>query len=192
MWRPTGLTFRHMPNGNSPLRNPLWRILLQARSVLSNWTECKEPTWTRTSAKSAWEIVQKLSSDKQQSILIHKFGNPFGIPCPSCTVLTLRRLMSRKKMSVQQFCTRRKGMICDHAMDFCMRNLRRKAEWEKNLVLILVPGSHEHLASRKFVMCAKNMGACIQHSFSEYQKYLKMGWEIGFPCSQERRKETSN
>ena len=44
--------------------------------------------WNTTSAKSAWGIVQKLSSDKRQSAFIHEFGNPLGIPCPSCTVLT--------------------------------------------------------------------------------------------------------
>jgi hypothetical protein len=37
---------------------------------------------------SAWEVVQKLSSYKQQSTLIQDFGNPLGIPCLSCTALT--------------------------------------------------------------------------------------------------------
>ncbi len=31
----------------------------------------------------AWKVVQKLSSDKQQSTLIHEFGNPLRIPCLS-------------------------------------------------------------------------------------------------------------
>ena len=30
------------------------------------------------------------------------------------------------------------------------------------MVLILVPGSHELLASRKRIMCARNMGAHVQ------------------------------
>ncbi len=29
-------------------------------------------------------------------------------------------------------------------------------------VLILVPGSHEHLASRKCIMCARNMGVHVR------------------------------
>ncbi len=49
---------------------------------LFNWTKCKEPTGMQTSAKSAWEIVQKLSSDKQQSTLIHKFGDHLGDSLP--------------------------------------------------------------------------------------------------------------
>jgi hypothetical protein len=31
-------------------------------------------------------------------------------------------------------------------------------------VLILVPGSHERLTSRKCVMCARNMGVHVQRS----------------------------
>jgi hypothetical protein len=40
--------------------------------------------------------------------------------------LTEQRLMSRKKMSVQKFCMRRKGMIRDCLTDIHMRNLRQK------------------------------------------------------------------
>ncbi len=47
-----------------------------------------EPTGRQTSTKSAWEVVQKLLSDKHQSTMIHNFGNPLGIPCLSCTALT--------------------------------------------------------------------------------------------------------
>jgi hypothetical protein len=39
---------------------------------------------TRTIAPSK-EQGTKLSQDKQQSIFIHKFGNPSRIPCLSCT-----------------------------------------------------------------------------------------------------------
>ncbi len=40
-------------------------------------------------------------------------------------------------------------------------------------------------------MCARNIGAHVRHSTLEFQRYEKMGQEIGFPCSQERCKETS-
>jgi hypothetical protein len=82
IWRPLGLTLRCMPNGRGPLRNPLQRISKQGRSALSSWTKCKEPAGTWSSAKSAWEVVQKLLSDKQQSTFIHKFGNSLGISFP--------------------------------------------------------------------------------------------------------------
>ncbi len=39
--------------------------------------------------------------------------------------------MSCKKVSVQGFYVRRKGMICDCPTDICMKNLWQKAEWGK-------------------------------------------------------------
>jgi hypothetical protein len=57
---------------------------------------------------------------------------------------------------------RRKGMICDRPTDVCMRNLlKERQNGERMPVINLVPGSHEHLTSRKRVMCAKNMGAHV-------------------------------
>ncbi len=88
IWCPSGLTSSHMANEKGTLRNLLQRVLLWERFALSNWMKCKEPTGKWTCAKSAWEVVQKLLSDKQQSAFIHKVGNPLGIPCPSCTALT--------------------------------------------------------------------------------------------------------
>jgi hypothetical protein len=58
---------------------------------------------------------------------------------------------------------RRKGMICDCPIDIRTRNLRKERQnGERMPVLILVPGSHEHLTSRKCVMCARNMGVHVQ------------------------------
>ena len=56
----------------------------------------------------------------------------------------------------------------------------KRQNGERKLVLILVPGSREHLASRKQVMCARNMGVHIRHSTSESQGYEKTVQEIGF------------
>jgi hypothetical protein len=121
-----------------------------------------EPAGMQSGAKSTWEVVQKLSSDKQQSTFIHEFGNPLGIPFPGCTTLTYWRLMSRKKVLVREYYVRRKGMIHDCPMDIHMRNLWRMADRGNKSVLILVPGSHERLTLRKHVMCAKNMGVQVQ------------------------------
>jgi hypothetical protein len=58
---------------------------------------------------------------------------------------------------------RRKGMIRNCPIDICTRNLRKERQnGERMPVLILVPGSHEHLTLRKRVMCARNMGAHVQ------------------------------
>ncbi len=66
-----------------------------------------------------------------------------------------------------------------------------KRQKGKKPVLILIPGFYKHLALRKRVMCARNIGVHVRHSTSEYLRYEKTGWEIGFLCSQERCKETS-
>jgi hypothetical protein len=59
--------------------------------------------------------------------------------------------------------TRRKGMIRNRPMDICMRNLwKERQNGERLPVLILVPGSHERLTSRKRVRCARNMGAHVR------------------------------
>ncbi len=39
---------------------------------------------------------------------------------------------------------------------------QRKAERGKNASTYLVPGSHEHLTSKKRVMCTRNMGVHVQ------------------------------
>jgi hypothetical protein len=52
-------------------------------------------------------------------------------------------------------------------------------------VLLLRPGSRNRLASRKCMMCARNMGAHVRRSTLEYQRYEKTGQELGFLCSQE-------
>ncbi len=57
----------------------------------------EEPTEMWSSAKMPWEIVQKLSEDKQQSTFIHKLGNSFRIPYPSCTVLLSGGLCHARK-----------------------------------------------------------------------------------------------
>ncbi len=58
----------------------------------------------------------------------------------------------------------RKGMICNCSTEVCMRNLcRERRNGERMPVHIFVPGSHERLTSRKCVMCARNIGAHVQH-----------------------------
>jgi hypothetical protein len=51
-------------------------------------------------------------------------------------------------------------MICKFPTDVCTRNLRQKAEQETGT--IFVPDSHERLASRKCIMCARNIGAHVR------------------------------
>ncbi len=76
-WRSLGLTLRSVPYGKGPLRNPLQRISYDRRSTLSNGMRCKEPAGMRSGAKSAWEVIRQLSSDKQQSTLFTRSEIPW-------------------------------------------------------------------------------------------------------------------
>ena len=58
---------------------------------------------------------------------------------------------------------RRKGMMRDRPMDVRTRNLRKeRRNGERMPVLVLVPGSHERLTSRKCEMCSRNMRTHVQ------------------------------
>jgi hypothetical protein len=55
-----------------------------------------------------------------------------------------------------------------------MRNLWQKAEGDKSLVVSLLPGSYERLASRNpRILCQKYMGAHVAHTSLECQRYKK-------------------
>ncbi len=131
----------------------------------------------QTSAKSTWEVVQKLSSDKQQSTLIHEFGNPLGIPCWAVLHWLSRGLCHARKCQLKEFCVE-KGMIHDRPMDIRLRELGERRNGERKPVLIFVPGSNKHLALRKRVMCARNMGAHVRCSTQRTNSIKKTGWEI--------------
>ncbi len=56
-----------------------------------------------------------------------------------------------------------KGMIHDRWTDVRMRDLcKERRNGERMPVLILLPGSHERLTSRKHIMCTRNMGAHVR------------------------------
>jgi hypothetical protein len=77
-------------------------------------------------------------------------------------------------------------MIRDCPTDVPTRNLRKERQnGERMPVLILVPGSHEHLSLRKRIMCSRNMEAHVQHGIRS-TKGKRTGREIGVPCNQER------
>ena len=88
-----------------------------------------------------------------------------------------------KKVSDQEYYVRKKDMIRNHPTDIRMRNLRQKVDMGKKPVLILVPGSRKRLAFKKGIMCAKNMGAHVQCTTLESQRYEKTGREIDSPAA---------
>ncbi len=83
--------------------------------------------------------------------LIHKFGNPLGIPYPSCSALLSGAYVMQESVSSRIFLSK-KGMIRVRPTDVCFRNLRQKAEsvllWKTN------------------AFCAWNMGAHVRRTTS--------------------------
>ncbi len=59
--------------------------------------------------------------------LIHEFGNPLGIPYPSCTA-KLSRVYVMQESVGSRILVSKKGMIHICLMDVCTRNLWQKAE----------------------------------------------------------------
>ncbi len=59
--------------------------------------------WNGIKCQERLGYYPELSPDKQQSTSIHKFGNLLRVSCPSCTALTLRRFMSCKIVTVQEY-----------------------------------------------------------------------------------------
>ncbi len=59
--------------------------------------------------------------------LIHKFGNPLGIPYLSFTALLSKAYVTQESDSLRIFVSK-KGMICICPTNVCAGNLRQKAE----------------------------------------------------------------
>jgi hypothetical protein len=163
-----------------------------ARKVCTTkWNKVHGTIWNAIKCKERLRSHPE-AVDRQATInLILQVWKSLGDSFPELYCIDLAEAyVTPENVSLEIF-QRRKGMIRDRLMDVCMRNLWRWWNGERMPVLILVPCSHERLTSRKRVICARNMGAHVQHGIWS-TKGIKTGWEIGFPCSRERRKETSN
>jgi hypothetical protein len=98
--------------------------------------------------------------------------------------------VTRESVSLRIY-VRRKGMTCNCPTDVCMRNLRQKVEREKKT------GTYSCTRFPRASCFEKMRDVCQKHAgahtmwYSEYQRYEKMGQEIGILYSQERHEETS-
>jgi hypothetical protein len=116
---------------------------------------------------------------------------PWGFLARSVLCWLSRGLCHTRKCQLEDIMWEEKVWFTITQRTFAWETFGKRRKWERKLVVSLLPGSHECLALRERVMCARNMGSHMQHSTSESERYEKTGWEIGFLCSWERRKETS-
>jgi hypothetical protein len=73
-------------------------VVRKVRTI--EWTKVQGTIWNAIKCKEGLKSCPAAVVRQAKINLIHEFGNPFGIPFPSCTALTLRRLMSWEKVSV--------------------------------------------------------------------------------------------
>ncbi len=123
--------------------------------------KCQEPAGMHTGAKSAWEGIWQLSFDKQQSTLFTRLEITLRFQSRAVLHWLSGGLCHARKCQFEN--KTKKGMIRVCPTDVRTRNLRReRRNGERKPVLILVPGTHEHLTSRKHVMCERKFeGACM-------------------------------
>jgi hypothetical protein len=84
------------------IEEPAAKDFIARNACTIDLSEAQGTHWNVIKLELGLGIVQKLPYDKQQSTFIHEFGNPLGIPYPSCTALVW--LTSRKKVELEEFC----------------------------------------------------------------------------------------
>ncbi len=160
-----GLTLRCMPNGKGLLRNPLQRILLWGRSTLSNWPKCKETHWNGNKCEerlgnSPEAIVRQATSNNQP--LFMNLEIPWGFLAWAVLRWLSGGSCHARKCQFENITWEEKVWYVIAQRTFAWETVSERGNRERKLVLIFVTGYHEHLASRKCVMCARNMGAHVQ------------------------------
>ncbi len=135
------------------------------------------------------QSMRKLSYDKQQSTFFTSL-DPLGIPYPSCTALLSKAYVTWES-GAQGFLWVRKMWFVFFQRRFAPETFSERQKGERSPVVSLYQVPASVLLQEIHAFCAKNMGAHVRHTTSECQRYQKMGQEIGFLCSRERRKELS-
>ncbi len=161
-----------------------------------HWDAChmagyiEDPAAKDFVARKAHTIALSKVQGTWQSTLFTSLEIPWGF-LTQAVLRSLAGLMSCKKVLVQGFLWVKKVWFAFAHWLFAPETFGKRQKRERSPVLILLPGSHERHASRNpRVLCQKYGGACTMY-YLVVPKVQEMGQEIGFPCSQERRKEIS-
>jgi hypothetical protein len=93
---------------------------------------------------------------------IHKFGYPFGDSIPGLYCVAWLGQGHTRKCQSEDFCEKEKYESCSVQWTFAAETFGKRWKRENSLVVRLLPGSHERLASRNpCVLCQKHGGACV-------------------------------
>ncbi len=95
---------------------------------------------------------------------IHKFGYSFGDSIPELYCVAWLGQGHARKCQSKDFCEKERYESCSVQRTFAAETLGKRQKREKSPVVRLLPGSHEHLASRNpCVLCQKHGGACTTY-----------------------------
>ncbi len=133
-------------------------------------------------ARMACTIALSEAWGTQKSTLFTSLEIPWGFHSQA-VLCSLAGLMSRKKVSVQQFLWVRKVWFAFAQQTFTPETFGERQKGKNSPVVSLLPGSHERLASRnQRVLCQKYVGAYTMY-YLVVPKVRETGQEIWFPCS---------
>ncbi len=93
--------------------------------------------------------------------------------------------------SLRILCEKKRYDLCLPNKRLHQKPLAKGGKGKENLCWVYFQVSLSVLLQEIHAFCARNMGAHVQRTTSECQRYKKTGQEIRFPCSRERRKEIS-
>jgi hypothetical protein len=104
--------------------------------------------------------VRKLSEDKRQSTFIHKLDILWWFH----TRAVLHSLANARKCQLEDFCEKERYESCSVQRMFTADAFRKRRKRENSMVVMLLPGSNEHLALRNpRVLFQKHGGACTMY-----------------------------
>ncbi len=152
--------------------------------------KCKEPAGTQSGAKSAWEVVRQLSSDKKQSTLFTRSEIPWRFRSQAVLRWLSGGLCHARKCQLEDLDKKKRYDLQSPNGHLHEKPLERKAERGKNAgtnPVTRFPWSSYFEKTRK--VCQKHGGACTTW-YPEYKRY-ENGIKIGVPRNRERCKETS-
>jgi hypothetical protein len=109
------------------------------------------------------QSTRKLSSDKQQSTYSRVWIS-LGDSIPGLYCVAWRSITHARNCQFEDFCEKERYESCSVQRTFTAETFGKRLKRENSPVVMLLPGSHERLASRNpHVLCHKHGGACTMY-----------------------------
>ncbi len=167
-----GTDFKKCAKWQGSIEEPAAKDFAASKVRTINQMKCKEPAGMQSGAKSSWEVVWQLSSEKQQSTLFTtRSENPCRFQSRAVLHRLSRGLCHARKMSVWGFRQEERYDLQSPNGHLHKKSSERKAERGKNAGTNL--GTRFPRASffeKMPKVCQKHGGACTTW-YPEYERY---------------------